>query len=675
MKFNYEPDFYLILNAANNSYYFSGDGGRAAASETSPGVFRLTDPTQTTESEAEIKLETLSEGENWRRIRTTLTNTGAKPFRVELISASYLRGIGESGGAPWKRHRFILHYAHSVWTGEAQWRHVFAEDAGLYKTYNHGSQTSFRMASQSSWSTCRFEPVLIIEDTETGLSWFTRIECGHGWCIDAGIGGDRDNTGLTLMASDCMERNDGWHLELAPGGSISTAAAVIGCVEGGFEAAIAELTRASRASIIPAFPGGASPFCYNDYMNSLWALPTREKTLRLIEAAAEAGCEYYVIDAGWYNLRGNEEEDLGMWEVCDNTFGADEGGLQDIFQRIRALGMLPGIWFEIESAGIGAKILREHPEYVLRRRGDAIGGRRLLLDFRQKGVREHIMSRIRALYDMGVRYIKNDYNANTGSGIDPHGAASLHEHSEAFLRFIDAVRAEFPDLMLENCGSGAMRSDIGTLSHFHLQSVSDQEDYFRLPSIVSGSAACIPPERLGIWAYPYPVKIDLRASFQPSAEFTARFTDGKVTAYNCVTGLMGLMYLSGRIDCADTLGRRLIRDAGSMFKRYRSTVSAAFPLYPTGTFDIDSEAVNTFALSDPASRTVLLAVWNNAEAPVKFAVELNKLVPREASTEEEKVRIDAVYPSMLGYTARIDGGEVAFSLPSGCSAMFAALKY
>jgi alpha-galactosidase len=35
-------------------------------------------------------------------------------------------------------------------------------------------------------------------------------------------------------------------------------------------------------------------------MNCLWGDSTEEKELPLIDDAAEAGCEYFVIDAGWY---------------------------------------------------------------------------------------------------------------------------------------------------------------------------------------------------------------------------------------------------------------------------------------------------------------------------------------------------------------------------------------
>ena len=43
------------------------------------------------------------------------------------------------------------------------------------------------------------------------------------------------------------------------------------------------------------------PIIFNDYMNCLWGNPTTEKEFPLIDAAAETGCEYFVIDCGWYS--------------------------------------------------------------------------------------------------------------------------------------------------------------------------------------------------------------------------------------------------------------------------------------------------------------------------------------------------------------------------------------
>lgn len=653
----YKPLFYVSVNAEDNCYYYSGAGNSDKAEETAPGSYLIRG------GAARVDIEYSGcEKSNAVRQRTTLTNTSDKPFDVELLSSAFMSGIGEGGSRPWAKNRFIIHYTHSCWTGEAQWRHVYAEDAGLYRTYNHGSQSSFRLMSQSSWSSCYHEPVVIIEDTELKKAWYAQIDCGHGWCIDVCIRGYRDNICLCVLCTDCFERNDGWHKELLPDQSISTCYTVTGCVDGGFEESVAALTFARRSYCKTTVP----PLCYNDYMNALWALPTKEKTLPLVSAAAEAGCEYYVMDAGWYSVDHDEEKDLGMWEINNELFG--DGGLQSIFDDIKAHGMKPGIWFEIESAGVESKIVKEHPEYILRRRGNMIGGRRVMLDFRQAGVREHIRRRIKALYDMGVRFIKNDYNANTGAGIDPDGASSLHEHTNAFYGFIDGIRAEFPDLIIENCGSGAMRSDMETLSHFHLQSVSDQEDYFRLPSIVSGSEACIPPELCGVWAYPYPTKIDFRKSFVPTKEFADRFKDGKVTVYCMVTGLMGLMYLSGRIECADEFNMGLIKEATLLYKENREYTVCSVPVYPTNTFDIDTDGIDSFGLYDAEHRVLTVAVWNNSDKPVNSDIELKKYIGKSAA-------LSGVYPKIKGYSAALSDGVLRVSLPENKTAIYAMIKF
>ncbi len=713
-----ENEYFVSVDGRETAYYHTknanNDGAVRAEERKSGGKAELKSESENeNESEgkgewlalatadARIKTECVSErpGNSGAEIRrTVLTNTGSGNILVNDLSAVVVAGIGKDGIRPWRRHRFVLHFAHSCWQGEAQWRHVCAEDAGLYRTYNHGSQSTFRLQSKSSWSTCQYEPVLLIEDVETRRTWYVQMRCGHAWSIEAGIRGYRNDTELCIVASDCFEWNNGWRKELKPGESLYTSEAAVGCVDGGFEEAVADLTKASRGSMRSAFPGGVPPLCYNDYMNALWALPDRDKSLRLIDAAAGAGAEYYVIDAGWYRAVNEQGEPAGLggWEINDALFG--DGGLRSVFARIRARGMLPGIWLELESAEAGAPIVKENPGHVLRKLGRPAGGARMLLDFRKKRVRDYLEDVIARLYGAGVRYIKNDYNSNTGPWIDPDGPESLREHSAAFVKFIDAVRVKWPDLVLENCGSGAMRSDLGTLAAFHLQSVSDQEDYFRLPSIVSGSEACYPPERCGIWAYPFPVPIDERETFRPSPEFTARFAGGRLTAYNMVTGLAGLMYLSGRIDCADAANMRLIRDAAVLYKKYRSNISSAVPVYPSGTFDVDSDGVNTFGLLDEAGGLLLLYVWNNSgEAESRFAVDISKYIRCETASVEE------TYPPLPGYGLSLSvcetggagataatGGPVATaetaatcgtvrtfavaSLPEGQSALFAAIR-
>ena len=63
------------------------------------------------------------------------------------------------------------------------------------------------------------------------------------------------------------------------------------------------------------------------------------------------------------------------------------------------------------------------------------------------------------------------------------------EYTRAVRSFYRELREEFPDLILENCGSGGLRSDYGMLRIFDVQSTSDQEIAANYPSIVQGALA------------------------------------------------------------------------------------------------------------------------------------------------------------------------------------------
>ena len=69
-------------------------------------------------------------------------------------------------------------------------------------------------------------------------------------------------------------------------------------------------------------------------MNCLWADPTTEKELPLIKAAAEAGCEYYCVDAGWYD-KGYWWDSVGEWLPSEERF---PGGIKELMDIIREHG-------------------------------------------------------------------------------------------------------------------------------------------------------------------------------------------------------------------------------------------------------------------------------------------------------------------------------------------------
>ena len=91
-----------------------------------------------------------------------------------------------------------------------------------------------------------------------------------------------------------------WFKQLKPGESFTTVPVAVGVSDADFAKAIGQLTKYRRMIRRVNKDDENLPVIFNDYMNCLFGDPTTEKELPLIDAAAEAGCEYYVIDAGWY---------------------------------------------------------------------------------------------------------------------------------------------------------------------------------------------------------------------------------------------------------------------------------------------------------------------------------------------------------------------------------------
>ncbi len=601
------------------------------------------------------------------RQATTVYNGGDGPLLVDNLSSVFVSHIGE-GGHRWYQKRFRLYYAQSCWQGEGQWTSDYVENLGVYATHNHGNQGTFRLASIGSWTTGHLHPLVILVDEVEGEAWYFEIHSPASWYIEVSAEGYQDHSYLCVYLSAAYEKNDGWFMKLEPGQSYTTRTAVWGKVKGGFEEAIAELTAYKRLTYRTEFPDGVVPVCFNDYMNCLWAQPTRDRLLPLIRSAAEAGCEVFCIDAGWFGNEGANHwsETLGDWIPDDRLFGED--GLQGILEEIKAHGMKPGVWLEIETVHMNSEFAKAHPEAILRRHGCPIGNPTSSMDYRQPVVREHMMKVFDRLYDMGVRFVKNDYNHTVGHICDSLDGRScsvveMRAHTKAFLNFVEDVVKTHPGFMIENCGSGAMRCDHATLSRFHIQSTSDQEYYDRYPSIIQGMVACMPPERAGIWAYPYPIDFHHMPAHSdvlpaPDADYLATISDPWQTAFNMVNGMMGCLYLSGRPPYADEAGKHLMKTAVDLYKKNRKTLMSAVPVYPTGTCRLDDTGYATLGHLNKTEGKLLMAVWRVRSDESSVTVDLSKYLTADA-------KLAAAYPALDGFTAELCNGRLTVTFPAG----------
>ena len=590
---------------------------------------------------------------------TEVKNCSDKEFELNQISSAFVE-IENKGKLNWyDENKYIVHFCRCAWLGEGQWQTSSLRDLGLYQTYDmHQHNNYIAFSSRGSQTTARYYPLIMIEDKECGEIHFFEINSSSSWYIEICMGYDEKNEEtLYVFLSGGCEKNDGWYKKVLPGETYRSKSAVYGTVCGGFEEAVEELTQYKRTNK-SAYHSGL-PVIFNDYMNCLWAMPNYEKEIKLIEAASDAGVEIYCFDSGWQKtLIDDSVRNIGDWEIADNRFSPHD--FKYLIDYVKSKGMLVGAWLEVEGIHIETA---SYPKYKkLTRRGNVIGCTRAFLDFRCKEVRDKIESVFDKLYALGIRYIKNDYNQTIGIGADDSDSLSegLRENQETFLEFIDYIKNKYTDLIIENCGSGGMRCDNETLSHFDLQSTSDQEVYTCNPSIICGILACVPPEKAGNWSYPYPVRFNDRNEYKV---FDDDYSDGKQTVFNMINSMMGRIILSGRIDECDEYNMHQIKTAISVYKSIREDYENSYPIYPDGTFRIGDRGIFTVGLLNKKKKAAYIAVWKINTNKSRLDIDLSKY--------GNVVTVERLYPDNDDYSFTVDQNTITASFPTGnCAVLF-----
>lgn len=544
-------------------------------------------------------------GLNVIRQTTTVKNDGNDCVRLARLTAANVTGIGIDGSKYFDTNRFAVHYCLNHMQGEGQWQVKTMKELGIYPASTRlWERTGFRIQSFASWSTNDYYPLIIIEDKERGECWFFEREGAENWYMEvyACEGWGCPFINVSLGGSD---ENMGWTYDLKPNESYTTTTAVYGVVKGGFEEAVRELTAYKRFDSVAKTKMEAS---YNTFMNCNWGTETKERVMPLVDAAAEAGCECFVIDSGW--------EVPGAWTIREDNWPNND--FKEIIDYIRSKGMRAGAWMELDCA---AKAFED--EYLRRRDGKIITHHRLKADLRNPVVKERLLDAVDRLYKLGIRFIKNDHNNDERCGSNYPGESAgegTRRNTLAFYELIKEIRARYPDLVLENCAAGGAREENGTLRYFSLQSTSDQEDYRLYPSILIGSMANMPPEKCGIWGYPYPLTNVYAGVKVIPDEVIKTFEDGRETVFNLVSAMSGFMYLSGKINLMNDLNKKLLKEGVEVYKTYKDTIPNRMPAFVLPMKNMDDKTFNAVGLKGDSD--MILSVW--ALEQTEFTLDLNK---------------------------------------------------
>jgi alpha-galactosidase len=498
---------------------------------------------------------------------TELYNGGSEQIGLEYVSSFALTGVAKEGELPWDE-KMKLHVPHNSWYGEGQWREYPLSELGL-SAVNSFSVKRVSYSSNGTWSSHEFLPMGYLHNDETGSGLIWQIEHNGAWQWEIS---DVHNTivnrpgQLYLQLSGPTENESHWWKLLDPGETFRSVNVAVGVTNGGFEQAIGELTQYRRMIRRPNEDNRKLPIIFNDYMNCLFGDPTTEKLLPIIDAAAIAGCEYFCIDCGWYS-DGIWWDGVGEWKPSKARF---PNGIEEVIRYIRAKGMIPGLWLEIEVMGIQCEKAHNVPDdwFFIRHGKRVIDHGRYQLDFRNPAVIEHANEVIdRLVTEYGVGYIKMDYNINGGIGTEREADSfgdGLLKHNRAYLAWVDSVFARYPELVIENCASGGMRMDYAMLSRYSIQSTSDQVDYRKYAVIAASAPTFLTPEQSAVWSYPL------------------MNGDREQAAYNMVNSLLMRVHQSGHLAQISGQEYELVKEGLDFYKSIRRDIPSSLPFWPIG---------------------------------------------------------------------------------------------
>jgi alpha-galactosidase len=223
-----------------------------------------------------------------------------------------------------------------------------------------------------------------------------------------------------------------------------------------------------------------------------------------IDEAARMGFEICTLDAGWFgpsDAGTHWYEYRGDWALVNTQ--RFPSGIRPLADRAHARGMRFGIWCEIEALGVRAHLAQEHPEFVALRGGQRLG----YVCFGNPAVQEWAYQTLRRLIvDYQADWIKLDFNLDPGLGCDraDHGhrpGDGLLEHYQGYYHTLARIRADFPEVYLENCASGGLRIDLGIMRQTHGTYLSDPDWPVHDLQIFWGASTMLAPERLLHWPY------------------------------------------------------------------------------------------------------------------------------------------------------------------------------
>lgn len=465
-------------------------------------------------------------GKNFVKCYTVFCNKSKENATLEMLSSFSLGKISPFVGSK-DVGSLYMHRLRSVWSMEGRLESRAVEDLQLEPSWGGHAVRCERFGQIGSMPVNGYFPYLVMEDRKSDIFWGAMLAHNASWQMEVYRRGDNIS-----ISGGLADREFGhWKKNIAPGERFVSPEAILSVCKGGGIDLISQRMTASMEEAAENGPESEQslPVIFNEYCTT-WGCPSHENICAILEAIKDKGISYFVIDCGWYKEEGIPwDVSMGDYEVSKELFPQ---GLDHTVKTINEYGFKAGIWFEFENVGEKARAY-QNTEHLLKRDGSILTtSMRRFWDMRDPWVQDYLTDKvIGTLQKYGFQYMKIDYNDTIGPGCD--GAESLGEglrqNMQAAAEFVDKVKEQVPDIILENCSSGGHRLEPLMMSKCSMASFSDAHECEEIPIIAANLHRAILPRQSQIWA-------------------VIRKTDSlKRIAYSIASTFLGRMCLSGDV--------------------------------------------------------------------------------------------------------------------------------
>ncbi|HEY8903690.1 MAG TPA: alpha-galactosidase [Chthoniobacterales bacterium] len=446
-------------------------------------------------------------------------NDSDRPVTLEMLASFSLGGITPFAhdDAPGRLH---VHRFRTGWAAEGRLETRTLEQLHLERSWSGAGAFSERFGQVGTMPVRKWFPFMAVEDMAAGVIWGAQLAWAGSWQMEV----FRQHDDVCISGGLADREFGHWMKTLAPGESIVTPTATLSCVHGSLDDLCDRLT-AVQDRAVEAQPEVEQdlPIVFNEWCTT-WGDPSYDKVLAIADRLAGSEVRYLVIDAGWYKTEASDwSSGHGDWVPSAKLFPR---GLAAMAAAIRERGIIPGLWYEMETVGSQSDAFRNMAEHMLQRDGHPITVReRRFWNLNDPIAEDFLTKRVIDLLDeCGFGYLKVDYNETAGLGSDDPDSLGegLRKQTLGTYRFFEKIRERLPEIVIENCSSGGHRLEPSMLARTAMSSFSDAHETVEIPIIAANLHHLLLPRQNQIWAVLHAADSDRRLVYSLAATFLGR---------------------------------------------------------------------------------------------------------------------------------------------------------